>query len=100
MVFLQCFFMPLGVLVVQKTLKDEWYVVIKAYKFAIFEILRDFFFVLPYIACLQYLRKVLFWQFIKALFPEIRVAKTLYLVFMLVHTYQSISPFKVLFESH
>jgi len=36
-----------------KTLKDEWYVVIKAYKLAVFEILGDFF-VLPYIACPRY----------------------------------------------
>ena len=27
-----------------KTLEDEWYMVMKAYKFTIFEILRDFFF--------------------------------------------------------
>jgi len=25
-----------------KTLKDEWYIVINAYKFTVFEILRDF----------------------------------------------------------
>ena len=36
-----------------KTLEDEWYVVIKAYKLAVFEILGDFF-VLPYIACPRY----------------------------------------------
>jgi len=30
------------------TLKDEWYVVIKAYKLTVFEILRDFF-VLSYL---------------------------------------------------
>ena len=36
-----------------KTLEDEWYVVIKAYKLAVFEILGDFF-VLPYIACACY----------------------------------------------
>ena len=36
-----------------KTLKDEWYVVIKAYKLTVFEILRDFF-VLSYIACPHY----------------------------------------------
>ena len=34
--------MPLGVLLVMKTLEDEWYVVIKAYKLAFFEILGDF----------------------------------------------------------
>ena len=33
--------------------EDEWYVVIKAYKLAVFEILGDFF-VLPYIACPRY----------------------------------------------
>ena len=36
-----------------KTLEDEWYVVIKTYKLAVFEILGDFF-VLPYIACPRY----------------------------------------------
>jgi len=36
-----------------KTLEDEWYVVIKAYKLALYEILGDFF-VLPYIACPRY----------------------------------------------
>ena len=36
-----------------KTLEDEWYVVIKAYKLAVFAILGDFF-VLPYIACPRY----------------------------------------------
>jgi len=35
------------------TLEDEWYVVIKAYKLTVFEILRDFF-VLSYIACPRY----------------------------------------------
>ena len=34
--------MPLGVLFVMTTLKDEWYMVVKAYKFTIFEILGDF----------------------------------------------------------
>jgi len=38
---------------VMKTLEDEWYIVIKAYKFTIFEILRDFL-VLLYIECLRY----------------------------------------------
>ena len=33
-----------------EVLKNEWYIVIKAYKFTVFEILRDFF-VLSYIAC-------------------------------------------------
>jgi len=36
-----------------KTLADEWYVVIKAYKLAVFEIFGDSF-VLPYIACSRY----------------------------------------------
>jgi len=40
-------------LLVIRTLEDEWYVVIKAYKLTVFEILRDFF-VLSYIACLCY----------------------------------------------
>ena len=45
--------MPLGVLFVMKTLEDERYVVIKAYKLTVFEILSNFF-VLSYIACLCY----------------------------------------------
>jgi len=32
----------IGVLLVMKTLEDEQYVVIKAYKFTVFEIWRDF----------------------------------------------------------
>jgi len=44
---------PLGVFFVMKTLGDEWYVVIKAYKLTVFDILRDFF-VLPYIAYPRY----------------------------------------------
>ena len=44
---------PLGVFFVMKTLGDEWYVVIKAYKLTVFDILRDFL-VLPYIACPRY----------------------------------------------
>jgi len=40
-------------LLVMKTLEDEQYVVIKAYKFTIFEIWRDFN-VLSYIACPRY----------------------------------------------
>ena len=44
---------PLGVFFVIKTLGDEWYVVMKAYKLTVFDILRDFF-VLPYIACPRY----------------------------------------------
>jgi len=47
------FLAPLGVLLVMKTLEDEQYVVIKAYKFTIFEIWRDFN-VLSYIACPRY----------------------------------------------
>ena len=38
----RCFRAPLGVLLVIKTLEDEQYVVIKAYKFTVFEIWRDF----------------------------------------------------------
>ena len=33
-----------------KALEDEWYIIIKAYKISIFEILRDLF-VLSHIAC-------------------------------------------------
>jgi len=36
-----------------KTLDDEWYVVIKAYKLTVFDISRNFF-VLSYIACPRY----------------------------------------------
>jgi len=43
----------LGVFFDMKTLGDEWYAVIKAYKLTVFDILRDFF-VLPYIACPRY----------------------------------------------
>ena len=53
LILLRCFLAPLGVLLVMKTLEDEWYVVIKAYKLAVFEVLGDFF-VLPYIACPRY----------------------------------------------
>jgi len=45
---------PLGVLFVMKTLKDEWYGVIMAYKLAVLEILRNLL-VLAYIACPRYL---------------------------------------------
>jgi len=38
---LRCFFVPQDMLLVMKTLEDEWYVNIKAYKFTVFEILRD-----------------------------------------------------------
>ena len=50
LVLSRCFLTPLGVLLVMKTLEDEWYIVINAYKLAVFEILR-YFLVLPYIAC-------------------------------------------------
>ena len=50
----QYFLVPVGGLLVMKTLEDEWYVVIKTYKLNCFEILRDFFFVLSYIACPHY----------------------------------------------
>jgi len=55
-VLFQCYFMPLGnaILFIMKTLKDEWYIVIKAYKFTYFEILRDFL-ALSYIPCPNYL---------------------------------------------
>ena len=49
----RCFLAPLGVLLVMKTLEDEQYVVIMAYKFTVFEIWRDFN-VLSYIACPRY----------------------------------------------
>jgi len=39
---LRYFFAPLGMLMVMKALKDEWYVVRKVYKFTTSEILRDF----------------------------------------------------------
>jgi len=50
------FFVPPGILLIMKTLQYviEWYIDIKAYKFTVFEILRVFFFVLSYIACLCY----------------------------------------------
>jgi len=44
---------PLGVLLVMKTLEDRWYVVINAYQFTVFEIWRDFL-VLSYITCPRY----------------------------------------------
>ena len=49
----RCFRAPLGVLLVMKTLEDGQYVVIKAYKFTIFEIWGDFN-VLSYIVCPRY----------------------------------------------
>ena len=42
LVLLQCFFASVGIFFIMKTLKDEPYVVIKAYKFTAFEILRVF----------------------------------------------------------
>jgi len=37
-ILLRCFFVPQDMLLVMKTLEDEWYVNIKAYKFTVFEI--------------------------------------------------------------
>ena len=48
LVLLQGFFMPVGMLFVMNTFEDEWYVVIKAHKFMVFEIFERFF-VLSYI---------------------------------------------------
>jgi len=53
LVLLRCFLAPLGVFVVMKTLEDEWYIVVEAYKFTVFEIGRDLF-VLLHIACHPY----------------------------------------------
>ena len=53
MVLSRRFFATLGVLLAMKTLEDDWYVVIKAYKCTVSEIWRDFF-VLAYIACTSY----------------------------------------------
>ena len=53
LVLSRCFLAPLGVLLVMKTLDNEWYVVIKAYQLTVLEILRIFF-VLSYSACLRY----------------------------------------------
>jgi len=53
LVLLQCFFMPVGVLFIMKILKDERHIVIKAYKFAVFEILRGC--LLSCIVCLHYI---------------------------------------------
>ena len=47
------FFTTLGVLLAMKTLEDDLYVVIKAYKCTVSEIWRDFF-VLAFIACTSY----------------------------------------------
>ena len=53
MVLSRRFFATRGVLLVMKTLEDERYVVIKAYKCTVSEIWRDSF-VLAYIACTSY----------------------------------------------
>ena len=53
MVLSRRFFATRGVLLVMKTLEDERYVVIKAYKCTVSEIWRDFF-VLACIACTSY----------------------------------------------
>ena len=50
---LRCFLVPLGILLVMKTLEDEQYVVIKAYNFTAFVIWRDFN-VWTYSACPSY----------------------------------------------
>jgi len=42
LVLLQCFLVPLGVLLVMKTLEDEWYVVIKDYKLSVFDIFPQY----------------------------------------------------------
>ena len=46
-------FRATGSLLCHEKIGAEWYVVIKAYKLTVFDILRDFF-VLPYIACPRY----------------------------------------------
>ena len=53
MVLSRRFFATRGVLLVMKTLEDERYVVIKAYKCTVSQIWRDFF-VLACIACTSY----------------------------------------------
>ena len=53
MVLSRRFFATRGVLLVMKTLENERYVVIKAYKCTVSEIWRDSF-VLAYIACTSY----------------------------------------------
>ena len=50
-VLLWCFFAPLGILFVMKTVEVEWYMV--AYMFIVFEFLRDYF-ALSYVECLCY----------------------------------------------
>jgi len=38
-----------------KTCEDEWYIVIKAYKFTVFKILRDFCITIYYVSCDAYI---------------------------------------------
>ena len=38
LVLSRCFFMPVGMLFIMKTLEDEQYIVIKAYRLTVFEI--------------------------------------------------------------
>ena len=45
-----------------KTLEDEWYIVIMAYKLAVFDNLGDFL-VLPYIACPRYPCISVYWLY-------------------------------------
>ena len=58
----RCFLAPLGDLLVMKTLDDEWYVVIKAYKLTVFEIWRDFN-LLSYIPCPRYPYIRVYWLY-------------------------------------
>ena len=51
--YFQFFFSPVCMLFIMKTLENEPYVVVKAYKFTAFEILRDF--LLSYTVCPRYL---------------------------------------------
>ena len=46
--FFLFFFSPVCVLFIMKTLENEQYIVVKAYKFTAFEILRDFFIIILY----------------------------------------------------
>ena len=43
LVLSRCFFAPVSMLFVMKTLEDGWHIVIKAYKFTVFAILSEFF---------------------------------------------------------
>ena len=62
-----------------KTLGDEWYVVIMAYKLTIFDILRDFF-VLPYIACpcYPYIRVYRLYDRLMDYWDNVDIVKTQY----------------------